>query len=245
MKIINVIKHPGAYLKIALLKANNLVRVVFMTGDRVCCQICGWKGNTFYKQKCPKCNSLPRTRLVPFSINYFNLLDSKSKILHIAPNVNEYQYLKRYVIDASHYDRLNIRKVPHINIVQDLRKTNLPIEHYNLAIAWHVLEHIPEDILAIEEVYRLLKPGGHFLVSVPVYPKHNPKTYEDTSIAYKDFENSHGHYDHCRSCGLDYYERFETIGFKTQTLEVSSLSEHDIAYFGLRKDHVVWCFRKE
>ena len=49
-------------------------------------------------------------------------------------------------------------------------------------------------------------------------------TYEDPSIPYEKFEEIHGHYDHCRSCGLDYFERFEEVGFKTQTLKVSQLN---------------------
>ena len=82
------------------------------------------------------------------------------------------------------------------------------------------------------------------MISVPIYPAGNLKTYEDTKIAYNDYEKIHGHYDHCRSCGLDYYKRFETIGFKTKTLLVNAIDQDKIDYFGLKTDHVVWCFTK-
>lgn len=244
MDIFKFITKPKIYFSIAIVSIKNKLRTIFCKGEAVLCEICGWKGRQFFNGHCPKCNSLPRTRLVPFALNYFNLTKGTPKILHIAPNLNEFHYIKNNVTTLSNYDRLNIRPVNHINIIQDLTKTNLKSSQYNLAIAWHVLEHIPEDIKAIKEVYRLLKPNGSFLVSVPIYPKGNLETYEDLSIAYKDFEKIHGHDDHCRSCGLDYYKRFETIGFKTKTLLVDNLNEFEFNHFGLRSDHVVWCFTK-
>ena len=244
MNLIKFIKTPKPYILIALSRIKNKWRIVFYKGDVVLCEICGWKGRQFFDEHCPKCNSLPRTRLIPFALSYFKLTDSQPKIMHIAPNVNEYHYIKKHITNLDNYDRLNIRAVPHINIVQDLRKTNLPDNHYDLVIAWHVLEHIPEDLQAISEVYRFLKTGGHFLVSVPIYPKNNKTTYEDANIAYKDYERIHGHDDHCRSCGFDYYRRFEPVGFKTNTLNVASVSPDLRDYYGLREDHVVWCFTK-
>jgi SAM-dependent methyltransferase len=244
MNLTYLIKNPKAYLLIAQKRIKNRIRTVLYKGKTVVCDICGWEGSTFFDGHCPKCNSLPRTRLIPFALKHFKLIDNTPKILHIAPNLNEYNYIRKHVTPLSNYDRLNIRPVSHINIVQDLTQTNLNGHQYDLSIAWHVLEHIPEDIKAIEEVYRLLKPGGCFLVSVPIYPIGNMETFEDFDIPYTDFEEVHGHYDHCRSCGLDYYQRFETVGFTTQELKVASLDEATIAYYGLRTDHVVWCFTK-
>ena len=244
MNIVNLLKNPKAYFLIAKKRIENSIRTVAFRGNNVVCEICSWKGSRFFEGHCPKCNSLPRTRLIPFSLKHFKLTDNEPKILHIAPNVNEYNYIKMHVTPLANYDRLNIRHVSHINIVQDLTQTNLESHQYELAIAWHVLEHIPEDVKAIKEVYRLLKPEGHFLVSVPIYPTGNAATIEDSSIPYIDFETVHGHYDHCRSCGLDYFERFEAIGFRTETLKVQDLKQEDINYFGLRTDHVVWCFTK-
>jgi len=36
-----------------------------------------------------------------------------------------------------------------------------------LVVAYDVLEHIPDDLQAASEIFRVLRPGGHFLVSVP------------------------------------------------------------------------------
>lgn len=244
MNLTKLIRNPKAYVLIGQKRIKNSIRAALYKGDSVLCEICHWKGSKFFNGHCPRCNSLPRTRLIPFALRHFELSNNQPKILHVAPNVNEYHYIKQHVTFLSQYDRLNIRPVKHINVVQDLTHTNLDSDQYDLAIAWHVLEHIPQDVKAIAEVYRLLKPGGSFLVSVPIYPIGNQATFEDSEIPYADFEVVHGHYDHCRSCGLDYYKRFETLGFRTQDLKVEGLDEATLAYYGLRPDHVVWCFTK-
>ncbi|WMI69858.1 class I SAM-dependent methyltransferase [Mangrovimonas sp. YM274] len=244
MKLVNFVNNPRAYVDKAKDFLVNKGRVIMHAGDNVKCDICNWKGTQFFKGKCPKCRSLQRTRLMPFALEYFNLLQNPKRVLHIAPNLNENTYMAKNLQEGSTYDRLNIRPVKHINIVQDITRTNLPSENYDLVVAWHVLEHIVQDVQAIEEVYRLLKPGGHFLVSVPIFPLKSLHTFENSEIPYKDFEKVHGHYDHCRSCGLDYYLRFEKVGFNTQELKVQNLPPSDTEKFGLFEDHVVWCFQK-
>lgn len=39
-----------------------------------------------------------------------------------------------------------------------------PDEHFDTVIGDGVLEHVPNDTLSLQEVYRILKPGGHFIV---------------------------------------------------------------------------------
>lgn len=243
MNLINLIKTPKPYAIALIERAKRRLRTNMCKGNAVHCEICLWNGTQFFNGKCPKCNSLPRTRLVPFSLRYFNLVAPDLKILHIAPNLNEYNYILRTFENLKQYDRLNIRNVSHINLVQDITKTTLVSNSYDLAIVWHVLEHIVEDRKAAAEIHRILKPNGKLLMSVPIYPVGNSKTYEDPTIPYEDFEKIHGHDDHCRSCGTDYYERFEEVGFSTEVL--NTYSDEDKSKFGLSKNHVVWCFKKK
>ncbi|MCB0468919.1 MAG: methyltransferase domain-containing protein [Aequorivita sp.] len=242
MNFRKLLKNPKPYAIASLELAKRKVWTNLRSGSVVHCEICLWNGTKFYNGKCPKCNSLPRTRLIPFSLRYFNLININLKILHIAPNLNEYNYVKNTFEKIKQYDRLNIREVPHINLVQDITKTNIKDNTYDLVIVWHVLEHIVEDHKAASEIYRILKVKGNLLMSVPIYPTGNLKTYEDPAIKYEDYEKIHGHDDHCRSCGMDYYERFEAVGFSTEVLK--EYEAEDILKYGLSKNHVVWCFTK-
>ena len=244
MKLKRVLNNPNSYFFALKKLITNQFRSIFYSGNEVCCESCGWSGKQFFSGRCPNCNSLPRTRLIPFSLRFFDLLRENDSVLHIAPNISEYNFIKSKVSNNIKYDRLNIKKFNHINLVEDLTQTSIESNTYDLAIAWHVFEHIVEDVKAIAEVYRILKPNGNFLLSVPIYPKGNEITFEDSNIPYKDYKKHHGHEDHCRSCGLDYYKRFENAGFKTKTLMVKDLDKDLISNYGLSENHVVWCFTK-
>ena len=224
-------------------KIRNKYYTITYQGENVICEMCDWKGRFFFNGRCPKCNSLPRTRLIPFSIKYFNLEEEMGNILHVAPNLSEYRYVSRNV-KFSIYDRLDIVKRDIINLQQDLTKMKIEDEQYNLSILWHVLEHIPNDLEAISELYRVMKKGGKVLVSVPIFPVGNKETYEDKNLPRAKYLEVHGHEDHCRSCGLDYFKRFESVGFKTYILNGSELSTEAIRKFGLSTSHVVWLFEK-
>jgi SAM-dependent methyltransferase len=231
------------YLKVAINRVKNKYRAIAHRGKIVKCDLCGWKGKFFYDGRCPKCNSQPRTRLIPFSIRYFHLEDQMENILHVAPNRPEYLYISNN-IKFKVYDRMDIVKRSIVNLHQDLTHNKIESELYDISILWHVLEHIPNDRDAISELYRVTKAGGKVLISVPIFPHFRKETYEDKNIPRREFLEIHGHADHCRSCGLDYYKRFEDVGFKTQTLNVNELKIDDIKKFGLSVTHVVWIFEK-
>ena len=54
-------------------------------------------------------------------------------------------------------------------IIGDICNSNLESGAYDLIIATDVLEHILDDEKAISEIYRLLKPGGIALITVPCF----------------------------------------------------------------------------
>ncbi|MET8144499.1 class I SAM-dependent methyltransferase [Sphaerisporangium sp. NPDC005288] len=49
----------------------------------------------------------------------------------------------------------------------DARNLPLPDGHFDLVLAFDVLEHIEEDELAVREILRVLRPGGTALITVP------------------------------------------------------------------------------
>ena len=59
------------------------------------------------------------------------------------------------------------RRIPSAALVQ-LDARHMPYEaEYDVVGAFDVIEHIEEDVIVMEQVHRSLKPGGHFLVTVP------------------------------------------------------------------------------
>ncbi|MGW4637533.1 class I SAM-dependent methyltransferase [Sphaerisporangium sp. NPDC004334] len=49
----------------------------------------------------------------------------------------------------------------------DARNLPLPDGHFDLVLAFDVLEHIQEDQLAVREILRVMRPGGTALITVP------------------------------------------------------------------------------
>jgi SAM-dependent methyltransferase len=69
--------------------------------------------------------------------------------------------------------RSNIREV----IFDDMTRTALPSDSFDIAVAVEVLEHVQEDRLFVRNVLRVLKPGGCFIMTTPngdFVPNNNP-----------------------------------------------------------------------
>lgn len=69
--------------------------------------------------------------------------------------------------------RSNIDEV----ILGDMTDSGLPSESYDIVVSVEVLEHVEEDEKFVNEVSRVLKPGGRFIMTTPngdFVENHNP-----------------------------------------------------------------------
>lgn len=52
---------------------------------------------------------------------------------------------------------------------QVFEEADLPAASYDVITMWHVLEHVTSPTGTLSKVWRLLKPGGYFIFSIPNY----------------------------------------------------------------------------
>lgn len=78
----------------------------------------------------------------------------------------------------------------------DIRALPIADATCDLVICYHILEHIDDDNSAIQELYRVTRPGGLCLIQTPFK---SGDIYEDSSIlSPEDREKHFGQKDHCR-----------------------------------------------
>lgn len=123
----------------------------------------------------------------------------------------------------------------------DLLNQNLETEKYDFIICNHVLEHIPDDATAIENLFKILKTGGNAIVTVPILPGNRP-TYENKSITSPKERKKHFvQWDHVRYYGTDISERLEKAGFEVKSVNAQTyFNDSEREKFGLT--HESWLF---
>ncbi|MFQ3340470.1 MAG: SAM-dependent methyltransferase [Flavobacteriaceae bacterium] len=183
---------------------------------------------------CPGTLSLERHRLLWLYLSRdTTFLMGSLTVLHIAPE--QVFYTKFKGLEKWDYTTTDLHS-PLADIKADI--CNLPFEdnQYDLILCNHVLEHIPNDLKAMQELYRVLKKGGTLIAQVPI-EESRKITFEDNSITDKKERTLiFGQYDHVRVYGKDYYSRLQSVGFQAKGIDfLASLSVTEKERFALPK----------
>ena len=186
----------------------------------------------------PSTLSLERHRLLWLYLkNETDFFSSEKKVLHFAP---EQCFLKRFKslknLDYTTTDLLS----PIADVKADI--CDLPFEDnsYDIIFCNHVLEHIPDDTKAMQELYRVLKPGGMGIFQIP-QDLSRATTFEDDTITDKaERAKIFGQYDHVRVYGRDYFDKLRSIGFKVDEVDyTATLSAEAIAQYCLAPGEII------
>lgn len=148
-----------------------LFRALHRGRPKYVCPACRYAGPFMDKAartdaKCPACGALERTRL-HFAVleRVLEGVDSASRdILHIAPEPILRRYLRRRFGGYRSGD-LNRRDV---DVVLDIQRLPFAAGSFDCVLASHVLEYPADDVAAIAEVRRVLRPGGLAILPVPL-----------------------------------------------------------------------------
>jgi SAM-dependent methyltransferase len=181
---------------------------------------------------CPGTLSLERHRLLWLYIKKkTTFLNDSLKVLHIAPEQVFFSKFKTF----SHWDYTTTDlHSPLADIKADICELPFGDNNFDLILCNHVLEHIPDDRKAMQELFRVLKPKGTLIAQVPLEEMRS-ETFEDNSITDKAKRTEiFGQYDHVRIYGTDYYDRLNSVGFLAKGIDfLEELSAEEKRRFAL------------
>lgn len=238
-------------------------------GNSVYCCLCGKKALRFFPYRggyknippliraldgvgsdvnnfgCPHCGCSDRERHLYLYLDRLSLWGQfqNASILHFAPEealskVIESMHPKKWIRADLFPTRPEFEKVDLLAIPYEDSK-------FDIVIVNHVLEHVPDDIKALKEIYRVLRPGGLAILQTP-YCQKLEDTLSDNGI---DNDNArlqaYGQEDHLRLYGRDIFTRIESTGFRSRTVShQQTLSDVSPRYFGVNPEEPLFLFEK-
>lgn len=242
-----------------------IILVFLYRGNRYLCPICGYKAKQLYwigqnlpvlRQKqvvgsglrrggCYNCGSRDRERLVyaylKEKLNIFTQ-PKKYRVLHLAPENRLSAALLKSGLNQYVCGDLFAPGYSYPSHVQNMNVLNIPYaaNYFDLIICNHVLEHVPQDLKAMKELYRVLKPGGQTILQVPI-SKNSLKTFEDFTVINPEKRKVvFGQFDHVRIYGQDYPSRLKQAGFRVKKINLFpkfsryGLNPDEKLYIGLK-----------
>jgi SAM-dependent methyltransferase len=217
-------------------------------GSTYNCPVCNYNGRKFLDSgltskrknaRCPSCKSLERHRQLVLIIESLQVLTKDSSLLHFAPEPCLLTYFKNKL--GENYKTSHYNEKSKSDYSFDIRNIDSPDETYDFIVCSHVLEHIDEDIKAMKELYRILKPGGIAFIQVPIWPSESHPTYENFNITdERDRIINFGQYDHVRIYGLDVIDRLKSVGLILEVIDLcQSLESVKVEKYALTNDSKV------
>jgi SAM-dependent methyltransferase len=182
--------------------------------------------------------SLERHRLFWLYLkNETTFFSAPLRVLHFAPEQAFVQKFKKQKNLTYTTTDLNS---PIADVKADICDLPFKDNSFDFIICNHVLEHIPDDTKAMQELYRVLAPLGTAIVQVPYDAKREITYQDDTITDQSERTRIFGQYDHLRVYGMDYFKKLSSIGFDVNALDyTSSISSEDIERYRLCKGELL------
>jgi SAM-dependent methyltransferase len=138
-------------------------------GKNYQCNICESKLKTFIPRGeddfiCPSCGSIARNRYFWKIFNKKYIKDDLS-ILDFSPSRVLYRAFKKS--NNLNYFATDLSGDFIADYQLDITSIDLDDNSFDIIICYHILEHIENDILAMQELYRILKSGGVCFIQTP------------------------------------------------------------------------------
>jgi SAM-dependent methyltransferase len=141
------------------------------------CPICGATvfvrlNRTDWGVRCARCGGAPNTLTLVESIHELvgDLRDKQVYLLSAAGPL--FDYLRRtcgHLTYSLYTDGVAPGEYAGGVLSQDVQRLTFADESFDLCVHSEVFEHVPDDAAGFRETYRVLKPGGATIFTIPVF----------------------------------------------------------------------------
>jgi SAM-dependent methyltransferase len=187
---------------------------------------------------CRQCSCTDRERLYALFFET-EMITAATRVLDFAPGAAfitwaKNKFLQGYQTADLYKDEVDI----HVDIAA---MTDIPGQSLDYLICSHILEHVPNDKAAMQEIRRVLKPGGKALVMVPIIRSIQDTTENventDPAFRWKHF----GQEDHVRWYGKsDFIKRLQHAGLKVEELGAAFFGASRMEKYGIMPSAVLY-----
>ena len=216
------------------------------------CPCCKWKGRQFapyiswsyvvFHSLCPSCYSHARHRGHKVFYDQYKFNSTIGKLLYFAPEYGIIKYLQNnpnLQIYTSNYGESRNKMLDenisnyNFNLMDIECKDNM----WDIIICHRVLEHIPDDQMGLQELFRILKPSGILILSVPINVNLDETIIYDEPNPYQN--------DHYYNYGKDFMSRIPEE-FNVTEVKFSDLCpSKDFIEMSLLEDYIYVCSKPE
>jgi SAM-dependent methyltransferase len=191
---------------------------------------------------CVHCRAQDRERHVFMYFDRLGMWDKMkgAAVLHIAPE----RHLSVAVQERNPSQYVMGDLYPSDPKVHKIDVTEIPFEAntFDLVLCNHVLEHVPDYLKAMSEIFRVLKPGGTAILQTP-FSAILKNNFEDDCINTDEMRfYFYAQEDHVRLFSQErFHEGLKKTGFDLQLVKQSDLFDEQTSnYYGVnRKEDLV------
>lgn len=203
---------------------------MFYWGTRYHCNICNAHLKAFIDQEregyrlCPKCGSLDRHRRL------WSYLEAEKPLKGMCLDFSPSPFIKRRLERQKGIQYLTTDYVGAFvaDFKYDINQIDCADESYDTIICYHVLEHISSDILAMSELYRVLRKGGLAMIQTPFAEVLLEDFTINTPAQRLEF---YGQEDHVRIYSVAVLKsRLESVGFEVEHREFQNPKDNPNGY---------------
>ena len=221
------------------------------------CNLCGYQGKFLNPEQeregyhCANCSASSRNRTVMFALGrmlgyadtpvYLWPQRKDLKVLEPCPRGPQAMFLRdKFDYYAPEFDAEKIKAGADPKEFADLQNLAFADETFDVIITSDVFEHVREDVKGYREVYRALKKGGTFVLTVP-YDHHREKTIvrvavegdKDIFLMEPRYHGGGGSTLAYREYGRDLLELLRSVGFAVGHVETA------MPFFQIQKSSVI------